>query len=189
LLLDAGADMEKVSEGSTALLYAIETRRIQTVKLLLDRDTNVNQPAKRGLRRTPLQRACETGDFEIIKLLLGKGAAVNAPPANGGATALQLAAINGSQRIFRLLLDEKADIHGPKATFNGRTTLEAAAEHGRLSLLDTILTEGASGFGADEIESAKALAEDEGHQGCVERLRLTLYRLHNQNGTLPPLRL
>ncbi|CAH0027802.1 unnamed protein product [Clonostachys rhizophaga] len=190
LLLDAGADTEKVSAGLTALLCAINTRRIQTVKLLLDRDINVNRPVKRGLRRTPLQQACEMGDFEIIKLLLGKGASVNAAPAmNGGATALQLAAIKGSQRIVRLLLDEGADIHGPKATFNGRTALEGAAEHGRLSILNTLLTEGASGFGADEIEGAMALAENEGHRGCVERLKLALYRLSNDHESPLSLRL
>ncbi|CAI6095142.1 unnamed protein product, partial [Clonostachys chloroleuca] len=80
-------------EGSTALLRAIETGKIQTVKLLLDRGMNANRRAYRGLTRTPLQEACEKGDFEIIKLLLGKGADGNALPAMfEGATALQLAA-------------------------------------------------------------------------------------------------
>ncbi|VUC35438.1 unnamed protein product [Clonostachys rosea] len=178
LLLGAGASLEKVSSRSTALLCAIKTGRMQIVNLLLDKAANFNRAADRGLKRTPLQQACELGDFEIIKLLLDKGANVNAPPAvNGGATALQLAAIQGSQRIVRLLLDEGAHIHAPAAAVNGRTALEGAAEHGRLSILGTLLTEGASGFGVDEIECAKALAERRGHRGCVERLRLALYRL------------
>lgn len=81
---------------------------------------------------------------------------------------------------MRLLLDKGAD-------FNGRTTLEAAAEYGILSILNIVLNEGALGVGADEIESAKALAKGEGHRGCVERLELALYRLRNDNGALLPL--
>ncbi|CAH0057639.1 unnamed protein product [Clonostachys solani] len=190
LLLEAGAGPENVSKGSTALLCAITTGRMQTVRLLLDRGVNVNRPAEQGLTRTPLQQACEEGDFEIIKFLLDKGADVNALPAfRGGATALQLAAIKGSQRIVRLLLDGGADIHGPKAAFFGRTALEGAAEHGRLSIINTLLTEGASGFGEDEIKSATERARRQGHRGCVKRLQLALDRLRNNNEALLLLRL
>jgi ankyrin repeat protein len=176
-LLDAGADAEAVGRGKTALLKAIDVESLQAVKLLLSRGSDVNRPARRGLKRTPLQQACEQDSFHMVEFLLDNGADVHAPPAvNGGATALQLAAIQGSVRIVRLLLDKGADIHAAPAVVHGRTALEGAAEHGRVSVLNILLAEGAAGYSVEEINSAKAFAEKERHRGCEERLKLALFR-------------
>jgi ankyrin repeat protein len=176
-LLDAGADAEAVGGGKTALLEAIDVENLPAVKLLLSRGSDVNRPARRGLKRTPLQQACEQDSFHMVEFLLDNGADVHAPPAvNGGATALQLAAIQGSVRIVRLLLDKGADIHAAPAVVHGRTALEGAAEHGRVSVLNILLAEGAAGYSVEEIKSAKAYAEKERHRGCEERLKLALFR-------------
>ena len=57
-LLDAGADPEAAAMGKTALLSAIDVKNLQVVKLLLGRGSDINRPARRGLKRTPPQQAC-----------------------------------------------------------------------------------------------------------------------------------
>ena len=80
----------------TALLAAIDTKEIQKVQLFIDARANVNWPATKGVKRTPLQKAAEIGSFEITQLLIERDGLVNNEPAvRGGATALQLAAIGG----------------------------------------------------------------------------------------------
>ena len=55
----------------TALLEAIDTGSEELVKLLIDSGARVNQEAKLGLKRTPLQKAVEVSDsLEIVSLLL-----------------------------------------------------------------------------------------------------------------------
>jgi ankyrin repeat protein len=184
LLLEAGVSTKAVVQGKTALLCAIEHKNLSGVKLLLERNADVNRPAQLGLARTPLQQACESGNLQIVELLLREGAWINAPPAsNGGATALQLSAIQGSPRITRLLLDNGANIHAAPADMNGRTALEGAAEHGRLSILSMLLAEGSTGFDSADLQRAKEFAEKQMHRGCVERLNLALVRFGKGQGS------
>lgn len=71
----------------------------------MEAGADVQRPARRGLKRTPLQHACEIGSFKIVKLLLEYEADVNEAPADrNGATALQLTAVGGSIKIAELLL-------------------------------------------------------------------------------------
>ena len=157
----------------TALLAAIGTKNEEMVRLILDNGANVNQAARLGIKRTPLQKACETGSFKIVKLLLDRGASVNAlPSVRGGGTALQLASGTGSMRIVQLLLSRGADVHGPTSDVQGRSALEAAAENGRLDLLKILwdATNG-TGFPAEEIERAVSFAKKKGHGGCAEYIR------------------
>ncbi|OAA63637.1 Ankyrin repeat-containing domain protein [Niveomyces insectorum RCEF 264] len=182
-LLDAGADFERAFCGQSALLEAVAANNVEVVRLLLGRGSDINRPARRGLKRTPLQQACELGSFPMVQFLLDNGADVNAPPAmNGGATALQLAAIQGGVRIVRLLLEEGADIHAAPAAVHGRTALEGAAEYGRVSVLDLLLQEGAAGYGVEEIKSAREYAKKQDHRGCKERLKLALFRFGDTGG-------
>ncbi|KAK8113276.1 hypothetical protein PG984_013802 [Apiospora sp. TS-2023a] len=115
-------------------------------------------------------KACEVSGYEIVKLLLSKGVDPNEPPAPvGGYTALQLAAVNGSVRIAQLLLHHHADPHGPPARVRGKTAFECAAENGRLHMLQ-LLWQAASpdGFPREEVQSARDLAREKGHRGCVD---------------------
>lgn len=148
---------------ATALLTAIDTKDIKKVQLLIDARANVNWPATKGVKRTPIQRSVEIGSYEITNLLIDKGGLVNNEPAvRGGATALQLAAIGGYIGIAQLLLENGADVNAPSAKIYGRTALEGAAEHGRIDMLKLLCNAGAK-FRGNEYEKARELAKEKGH--------------------------
>jgi ankyrin repeat protein len=183
--LEAGADPVATDwvpgKRGSALLQAIISNSKPMVELLLGKGADINRPAKRGLKRTPLQQACEQGGFQMVKYLLDRGADIHAPPAvNSGATALQLAAIQGNVRIVRLLLDSGAKVNEAPAAVNGRTALQGAAEHGRVSVLDLLLVEGKGIYTSTDIESAGKYAERNGHWGCEYRLRLARFRIDRE---------
>ncbi|KAK7963661.1 hypothetical protein PG988_010635 [Apiospora saccharicola] len=160
-LLDNGGDPNNIidcdwritgpSSQETLLLLAIEVRSLGMVKLLIG-------------------RGADTKSFKIVQFLLSKGVDPNEPPnPAGGRTSLQLAATNGSVRIAQLLLRHHADPHGPPARVRGKTALECAAENGRLHMLK-LLWDAASpdGFPREEVQSARDLAREKGHRGCVD---------------------
>jgi ankyrin repeat protein len=142
VLLEKGADPNDVYKGrsvysiKTPLLRAIEQREIPIIQELVRWGANIGLPAKRGLRRTPLQQACELGFEEIVAYLLQQGVDPNEGPAiSGGATAIQLAAIKGWVGIADTLFRAGADINAAPALFHGRTAFEGAAEHGRIDMM------------------------------------------------------
>ncbi|KAI6298017.1 hypothetical protein MCOR33_005806 [Pyricularia grisea] len=188
-LLDSGADVGRVAiiHGSSfsehsdseshlypALLVAVNSGRDAIANLLLDRGADVNQPARLGVKRTPLQAACEIGSWKMVRLLLQRGADVGAPPArSGGGTALQMAAKEGHVRIVQLLLSLGATVHEVPSRVLGRSALEGAAENGRLRMLGVLWTAGQSasgGFPDEEIMSAIKYANQKGHKGCADYL-------------------
>lgn len=161
-------------EQNTALLAAICLKDCQKVQLLLNAGADVNWPATRGVKRTPLQKAAEVGVLELVQLLLDNGALVNAPPAErGGATGLQLAAIGGFVGIAELLLIDGADANAPAARVYGRTALEGAAEYGRIDMLKLLINAGAI-FCDSEYERARQFAKENGHM-ATWRYLATLY--------------
>ncbi|KAI5459733.1 ankyrin repeat-containing domain protein [Mariannaea sp. PMI_226] len=186
-LLDAGVRVNEIAAAplgrggnlqssvfplEPALLVAIETGNEAMVRFILEKGGDLNQPAQKGVKRTPLQKACEKGNLKIVKLLLGLGAKVNDPPARrGGGTALQLASGTGSISIVELLLLNGAKVHAATSDVNGRSALEAAAENGCISILK-ILWDAKSGVGfqPDEVKRAIEFAKTKGHKGCVEYL-------------------
>lgn len=167
----AEADVEftverKLVPRITALLAAIGTRNVSTIELFIRWGADVNLPARRGIKRTPLQRAAELGSLDIVELLINHGANVHAPAAKrGGGTALQLAAIGGYIPIACKFLSLKADPNAPASKVNGRMALEGAAEHGRLDMLQVLLNGGAASRLGDEgqVKNAIAFARDNGH--------------------------
>ncbi|KAL2060615.1 hypothetical protein VTL71DRAFT_9256 [Oculimacula yallundae] len=150
----------------TAFLAAIRTKSRRLVDLMLRHNADIDFPAARGIKRTPLQQAAEVGSEGIVQLLLDRGAEVNGAAAQrGGATALQLAAIKGFIKLARLLLEQGAKVDAPASKVNGRTALEGAAEHGRLDMVVVLLRAGAALGGNDQaqIQRAIALAEENSH--------------------------
>lgn len=77
LLLNDGADPNLVEkdEGNTALHTAVEAKRSDIVRLLLDRGANPN--AQNYLGNTPLHQAAKHGEVELSQLLIEYGADVN----------------------------------------------------------------------------------------------------------------
>jgi ankyrin repeat protein len=112
--------------------------------------------------------------MEIINLLINHGAKVNAPPGmDGGATALQIAAIHGYLGIARRLIDIGARVNALKARFDGQTPLQGAGEHGRIDMLQMLLDEGVvvtSEFGSRHYRRAIELAERNGHWAAARLL-------------------
>ena len=111
-LLDHGANAS-VRDGSrsTPLLEATEANDTASIKLLLEKNVDVNQGGSfKGIGAdgiTPLMDAASQGNVEVVRLLLAKGANVNAvssaesqrvkngPIALGSFTALLMAAAYG----------------------------------------------------------------------------------------------
>jgi len=87
-LLDAGADPNfRVDKGWTPLTFAAADGKVDSVRLLLARGANPNDP---GSRDTPLIMAAYSGHLPTIKLLVAAGANVHAV-GNDGRTPYQAA--------------------------------------------------------------------------------------------------
>jgi ankyrin repeat protein len=72
----------------TSLIVAVRERYLSAIKLLIDAEVDINQPALLGhhtmvSERTPLQVACKIGYVEAVQLLLERGANVNSPQPVG----------------------------------------------------------------------------------------------------------
>lgn len=74
MLLDAGADVELVSEGETAICTAIRENNWDIFHLLLLHGANPSPP---GVRITPLAIATVRGNVDMIRSLLTAGAEVD----------------------------------------------------------------------------------------------------------------
>ncbi|KAK4222691.1 hypothetical protein QBC38DRAFT_549056 [Podospora fimiseda] len=79
--------------------------------------------------------------LSLEEVLLHK-ADPNGAPGTEGASALQYAAMEGNLVMVHKLLDGGADVNQPGSVKYGRTTVEGAAEHGRLEVLDLLLRRG-----------------------------------------------
>ncbi|KAI4455457.1 molting protein mlt-4 [Holotrichia oblita] len=86
--------------GTTPLLAAIRKHSIQNIKLLLQNGADVNY-VENGV--TPLVCAASESHLPILQMLLDNNAEVNFVD-QCGLTALYVAALNGDERILKLLL-------------------------------------------------------------------------------------
>ena len=104
--LQAGADINGVCDGRTALHCACYAGNVEMTTLLLDSNANPNVEVDGG---TPLHDACERGYVEIVKVLLQRGADINKLNEGSGTSALHWAALGGRADVVALLLEQKAD--------------------------------------------------------------------------------
>ncbi|KAI2619217.1 ankyrin repeat-containing domain protein [Hypoxylon sp. NC1633] len=158
----------------TAFHFAIDSRNIGMVEMLIRNGADVNLPAIGNIRLTPLQFAAMTGCFEMVELLYNSNADVNAPPSrDDGMTALQYAALRGYNRIVCYLLSLKADVDAPGSMIGGCTALEAAAVLGRTDTVHILLQAGAGSRGKDkaQFESAIVLARKFGHYPTADLIQ------------------
>ncbi|EQL36875.1 hypothetical protein BDFG_01824 [Blastomyces dermatitidis ATCC 26199] len=163
---------------------ACRLKHIQLVALLLSHGADVNAPAavnvptidhwgegpNEPLPRSALQAAVEHGHLELIDMLLTAGADVNGQLSpDAGATALQLAAAMG---ITKQLLELEVEINASRADIKGRTALEAAAEQGRLDMVQFLLENEAEteGGGIWYYHRAIGFAKRHGHQTIARLL-------------------
>jgi ankyrin repeat protein len=109
-VLDGGGDPNAADDGSaTALMWAIPD--VEKVKLLVDRGAGVSARSADG--RTPLMIAAGLpGSAPVVRLLIERGAKVTerGPSLFGDVSPLILAAYNGDEASFRLLVEKGADL-------------------------------------------------------------------------------
>ena len=168
-LLRKGANIEKGSGEDSTLCVAAVMGHIGVVELLLEKGANIEGIC--SLRRTPLHLAALLENIAMVDLLLQKGANTEARTtwtldfpnvktkgdeayqrsfdpsqvfSNAGSidrTVLQLAAMEGSEKVVRLLVDHGADIEA--TSDGGVTALLDAASKGHVLVVGLLLEKGA----------------------------------------------
>jgi ankyrin repeat protein len=140
----------------------------EAVRAALARDADVNATRVDG--STALHWAVERDDLDLADLLLRAGAGV-ATRTREGVAPLQLAAVNGSARMVRRLLEAGADPN-TALTPAGDTALMLAARTGRADAVGVLLEAGADANAAETWGGTTALmwAVSEGHLGATRAL-------------------
>ncbi|KAF2678771.1 hypothetical protein K458DRAFT_435608 [Lentithecium fluviatile CBS 122367] len=118
------------SKPASPLYYAAFGGLRESVRLLLDKDTDIN--AQGGYYGNALQAASFEGHEQLVKLLLDKGADINAQ-GGGYGNALQAASFEGHEQLVKLLLDKGADVNAQGGDYGNalQAASEAAARQGR----------------------------------------------------------
>jgi hypothetical protein len=127
----------KDGTGRTPLSLAAEGGHMEIVRILLQRDANVDErDSQFGF--TPLHHAVVHGRVDVVEFLLDHGAALSGariPP-------LTLAAAKGEQTVVRLLLEKGADPNSMDRR-SGQTALHLAASRGYAIVCSCLLSHGA----------------------------------------------
>ncbi|MCW3050964.1 MAG: hypothetical protein JWN14_134 [Chthonomonadales bacterium] len=138
-LLDGGATVNLADAGgNTPLMWAVLSKKQQTVRLLLEKGADVN--AKNRLGLTPLYCAAIESDLSLARLLLARGAVANAKTTDG-ITALHTAALGGQTEMVRLLCESGGDLNARQ--WDGETPLDLAARSRHNDCVDLLLARGA----------------------------------------------
>jgi len=104
LLLSYGVNIHEVnSEGISSLDVAIKYKRVEIVKLCIEKDFDLNK-TKRKSGLTPLILASCFNDVEIATILLKNGADVNGTDGSG-LTAKDYAKKMGQKKMVEFLTD------------------------------------------------------------------------------------
>jgi ankyrin repeat protein len=133
VLMKAGLSRDVVARAlfaaSGSATLALDRRRDETVKSLIDLGAEVNGKNEKG--QTPMLLAAERGHLSVIKILLNRGAAIDAgcdcPTSEGaGWTPLMVAIVDGHDEVAEFLMEKGADMNR-KNQATGETALELAA--------------------------------------------------------------
>jgi len=123
--------------GFNCFMAAVAGKVPKLIKLLIDREVNVNFVMDDGA--TALLFAAQNGHLEIVKTLLtAKNINVNFVSNDGSASALFYAAENGHLEIIKELLAAK-NINVNLAMKNGATALFIAAVKGHTEIVKSLL--------------------------------------------------
>jgi ankyrin repeat protein len=149
------------------VVAAAKTGDLKTVRALIAKGTQVNEPAKDG--STALLWAAYHSNLEMTRALLTAGAKVDAPNKYGITPLLQ-ASRTGDAPVMSALLKAGADAKA--ASPQGETPLMAAAKTGRLDAAKLLLEAGSSVNAITTYgeETALMWAAAEGHTAVVQAL-------------------
>lgn len=140
-LIARGANVEAIyaRSGVTALWHAVSKRHTDLVKLLLQKDANVNtaDPAT----QTMLRIACMLNQLEILPALVDAGANVDATDQQGRSELL-CATRQGRLEAVQILIKAGANVLAADET--GDTPLHAASAHAGADLMNALLGSGVS---------------------------------------------
>ncbi|KAG9151807.1 hypothetical protein Leryth_002082 [Lithospermum erythrorhizon] len=131
-LLSEGVDVNLQSDAGSPLIWAAGHGQSEAVKLLLEHNANPNLQTDDDV--TPLLTAVAAGSLPCIELLIQAGAHANV--IAGGATALHIAADQGSVELINCLLKAGAD---PNFTDEeGMLPIQAAAARGYREVVEIL---------------------------------------------------
>lgn len=111
-----------------------ETRRNDTIKLLLNKGAKINSCTKDGI--SSLYIACQNGHYKTVQLLLHEKADVNSCNENG-ACPLLIACHNGHENIVNLLINSRALVNMCKK--NKASPLYTACKKGHCNIVEILL--------------------------------------------------
>ena len=151
-----------------ALVVAARDGDFETVRALLAKRVNVNEPARDG--STAVLWAVHHSDLKMVRALVAAGANVNTPNRYGVTPLLEASRTGDTPMIAELLkagADVKKSVHP-----EGETPLMAASRTGKLDAVELLLKAGSDPNAADNYQKQTALmwAAEEGHVDVVNAL-------------------
>lgn len=155
------------------LLYAVWSRDLDKVSLLIDRGAAVDAKVSIGggiFTARPVQLAVFQRDLPMVKLLVSRGASV-ADLSEGGVTLLTDAVFANDADVVSALIALGADVN--QVDQNGETALMHAAsiDYGDTRVLDALISAGARrDAAAPDKRTARDMAREYGHASHLRRL-------------------
>ncbi len=157
---------DQTLRAETALMMAASAGRLKVVKMLIEKNADVNKTSTEG--EDALIMALDSGlgnKYEIAQLLLEANADVN----KSGKTALMYFAGSYDETLFQWLLSKGADVNAADPA--GMTALMYAAGANASNALEWLLSNGADANAVDsEDKTALMYAADKGHLKVVQTL-------------------
>ena len=160
-ILDAGIPVDLADSGKETLLhFAAFWGRVEIVRLLIDRQADVNARDAEG--RTPVHfAACSNQNLRVVELLLEAGAQAD----------LFTACLIGDRARVTLLVYENPEVVHERERFANETPLHKAAQAGHSEVVIALLENGADILARNRLgETALHKAAMGGHAEVVEHL-------------------
>lgn len=138
-LLEMNYDLDVFYRNSPIILWGVESENIDIIKLLCDKNTNINLVDEDGM--SALYDASAKGLVDIVSLLLKYGANKDIA-SNDGTTPLIIASCYNQSDVVNLLLHHNANIEAK--TKKGMTALLYAVSYGNIEIVKVLLAAGAN---------------------------------------------